>query len=386
MNSIKYFSIVEMIGTYGKLGIVLISILVFAPFVNRIGFRFTLRNVWAYWLIYLLLIFFSILYVFSYNEVGNLVYNITLVFYLFFYFFMINVLWGINFIKQKVESFEITKVEIFKVFRNALFWNLIFWFLIALINNYNFDDDFGDFGGFFQDKIHFGLFATTGFLVCFYMRYNDIERDDSKFNLIQILIYSVFAFYTSRNAILIVSVAVLYYFIIYNAKNYLYAIILSIIPFFLFYFDEIFYGISTERLNGLSSGRLEIWRITLIELFEKGIFFGNGLFNINNLVLEKNIGTGFHYLDTLEFLYFHSSWVELLAGGGVVVMLLFLWIIIKSWMYFSRIEKTVVFAILLGSTVESYLTQPFMLISILFYFVLIMNNSQMRVIKVNTTD
>ncbi|WP_405399618.1 O-antigen ligase family protein [Maribacter sp. Asnod2-G09] len=381
MNSIKSFQIVEFIGMYGKLAIILISILVFTPFLNRTGYSVKLKNNWAYLLIYILLVFFSIINVFHENKIGNLIYNLTLFFYVFYYFFMTKILWGVYFKEKKSKSYQHTKIEIFKVFRIALFWNLIFWFFLSFIANVDFSDDLGEFGGFFQDKIHFGLYATTGFLVCFYMRFNDIEKDNSKLNLLQIILYAFFAFISSRNALLIVVVAPLYYFVVYNVKNYLYALLLIISPLFIFYFDEIVYGVSVDRLNSLSSGRLEIWRIALVEVFQKGIFNGSGLFNLNDIVLKNNIGTGFHYLDTLEFLYFHSSIVELLAGGGVLVLLLFFWILFKSWNSLTRIEKAIMSAILIGGTVESYLTQPFMLISVLFYFILMMNNSQMRVAK-----
>ena len=230
MNSIKSYPLVEFIGTYGKLGIIILSIVIFLPFLNQVGFSVRLRFNWAYLIIYSLLVIFSLVSLFENNEIGNLVYNVLLIFYLFFYFFMIKILWGVYFKEKQLESFENMKIVIIKIYRSALFWNLILWFSLALINNIDLSDGFNDFGGFFQDKIHFGLFATTGFLVCFYMRYNNIERDTSKFNLFQILLYAVFALYTSRNAVLIVVIAPLYYFIIFKVKNFLYTIPIVISP------------------------------------------------------------------------------------------------------------------------------------------------------------
>lgn len=385
MNSVKSYPIIEFIGTYGKLAIIIISILVFAPFLNRNGYSTKLRNYWALAIIYVLLVLFSLLHSLRYHEVGNLIYNIVLIFYIFFYYFMIKILWGLYFKERNFKSFEFTKLEIIKVYRAALLCNLIFWFSLAFINNINLSDDFGDFGGFFQDKIHFGLFSATGFLACFYLRFNDVERDKSKLNLVQLVLYAIFAFYTSRNALLIVVVAPLYFFIVHKAKNYFYVMMLLVVPLIVVYFDEVFLGFSTERLNGISSGRIEIWRLALEVIFENGIFNGSGLFNINDIVLENNLGTGFYYLDTLDFLYFHSSFVELLAGGGLIALILFLWVLGQSWKYYSRVEKALVSGILIGSIVESYLTQPFMLISSLFYFVYISNASQMRIVKLKNT-
>jgi O-antigen ligase len=194
----------------------------------------------------------------------------------------------------------------------------------------------------------------------------------------------ILAFYTSRNAMLIVILTPIYYFLVFKVKRTLNALPLLLSPVLIAYFDEIFLGVSTENLNKVSSGRIEIWRLALENIIENGIFTGSGIFNLNDIVLQKNIGTGNYYFDRIDFLYFHNSFIELLAGGGLVLLLLFIWIVVDSWRYFSRIEKAIMCSVLIGGTLESYLTQPFMLISSLFYFILLMSNSQMKITKVKT--
>ncbi len=383
MNSMKSYPLIEIIGRYGKLVIILPALIIFLPFLNHENISIKLRNQKAYLLMYALLILFSIAHVYNINELGNLVYNLLLFFYIFFFYLMIKILWGVNFKEQELKSLGNTKVTIIKTYRSALFLNLIFWFFLAFLTDQNFNDE-GDFGGFFQSKIHFGLYTATGFLTCFYMRFNSLERDTSKFNLIQMITFMILAFYTSRNAMLIVILTPIYYFLVFKVKRILNALPLLISPVLIAYFDEIFLGVSTENLNSVSSGRIEIWSIALENIVENGIFTGSGIFNLNDIVLQKNIGTGNYYFDRIDFLYFHNSFIELLAGGGLALLLLFIWIVVDSWRYFSRIEKAIMCSVLIGGALESYLTQPFMLISSLFYFILLMSNSQMKITKVKT--
>lgn len=383
MNSMKSYPLIEIIGRYGKLVIILPALIIFLPFLNHENISIKLRNQKAYLLMYALLILFSIAHVYNINELGNLVYNLLLFFYIFFFYLMIKILWGVNFKEQELKSLGNTKVTIIKTYRSALFLNLIFWFFLAFLTNQNFNEG-EEFGGFFQSKIHFGLYAATGFLTCFYMRFNSLERDTSKFNLIQMITFMILAFYTSRNAMLIVILTPMYYFLIFKVKRTLNALPLLLSPVLIAYFDEIFLGVSTENLNKVSSGRIEIWRLALENIIENGIFTGSGIFNLNDIVLQKNIGTGNYYFDRIDFLYFHNSFIELLAGGGLVLLLLFIWIVVDSWRYFSRIEKAIMCSVLIGGTLESFLTQPFMLISSLFYFILLMSNSQMKITKVKT--
>lgn len=375
------YPIVEFIGKYGKLAIIIPALILFLPFLYRKAISIKLRNQWVYIAIYTLLILFSLIHMYFGDVPGNLIYNVLLIFYIFFFALMIKILWVINFKEHQLKSLQNAKITIIKTYRLALLSNLIFWFVLAFITKTGFSDD-GEFGGFFQSKIHFGLYTATGFLTCFYMRFNTLEKDTSKTNLLQMVTYILLALFTSRNAILIILLTPMYYFLVFKTKKLLYALPILFSPLLIAYFNEIFLGISTERLNKVSSGRIEIWRLALENIIENGIFKGSGIFNLNDTVLQKNLGTGNYYFDRIDFLYFHNSFIELLAGGGLIVLLLFVWLIVDSWRYFSRIEKAIICAILIGGALESYLTQPFMLISSLFYFILLANNAKMKVRKV----
>lgn len=380
MNSMKPYPVVEMIGKYGKLAIILLALMIFLPFLYHKSISIKLRNQWVYLLIYTSLILFSLIHVYFSNLLGNLVYNVLLFLYIFYFYVMIKILWHLNFKEQQLQSFENTKITIFKTYRSALFLNLVFWFILAFLTNKSFYDN-GEFGGFFQNEIHFGLYTATGFLTCFYMRFNNIEKDSSKFNMALMLTYLVLAYFTSRNAILIIIIAPLYYFLVFNIKKVLYALPILMSPVLVAYLNEISSNISTDRLNKVSSGRIDIWNLSLENIMEIGIFKGSGIFNLNDTVLQKNQGTGNYYFDRIDFLYFHNSFIELLAGGGIIALILFIWVLIDAWKYFTRIEKAIMCAIIIGGTLESYLVQPFMLISSLFYFILLVSTSQMKVLK-----
>ena len=232
-----------------------------------------------------------------------------------------------------------------------------------------------EYGGFFQDEIHFGLYAVTGLFVTLYLRYNNFWADKSMFNVTQIGIYLVICCITSRNALAIVLAALVYFFIVSKVKNKFYAFLLLIFALLVVNLDLIALDLSFDNINYVSSGRFLLWTMAFLSIMETGFFMGKGLFNLNDIVLEENKFTGFYYLDSLDTLSFHSSYIELLAGGGIIVLILFFVVIIRTWPKFGKLEKSIAFGILLGAVSESYLVQPFMLISSLFYFILLLNNS-----------
>ena len=237
----------------------------------------------------------------------------------------------------------------------------------------------GNFGGFFQDSIHFGLFVTTGFLVSLFLRYNSYNKDKSIFNLILLIVYLGISLFTSRNSILIILVTIIYLFLVPKAKNKIIIFLIILLPIFIINSDIIFHGLNEDSINEFTSGRSTIWSLAISKIIENNILIGHGLFNVNDMVLQENVGIGFYYLDKIENLSFHSSYVELFAGGGLIVVIVFFRIIIKSLSRLNGVDKGILVGVLIGGLFESFLTQPFMLISCLFYFILFANNMKIVV-------
>lgn len=384
MNSVQSFTIVAQIGMYGKVIFSGLGILGCLVFLHNNPIRVVLRNQYLLGTAYALILIFSIFFAVRYSDSDKLLFNLVFPIYLVFYYLVYKSMLRVQFDSAGLETAERGKLMVLKAYRAALLVNTVVWFAIALAGNV-FMYDAGGFGGFFVDKIHFGLYAATGFLVCFYLRYHERYNDRSWSNLLQILLYLALVIFTSRNAIFICATAILYYFFLSRIKSGFLIFLLLLVGLIALYYQEIFLDISPKTINELSTGRFEIWRLALKAIFENGILWGNGLFNLNSIVLSENIGTGFYYLDTLDFLYFHSSYIEILAGGGIVLLVLFVLIMLNTWPVFSRMDKTILIPILWGALVESYLAQPFLLISSLFYFLLMANSSIVR-IKRTTVD
>ncbi|WAC01151.1 hypothetical protein N7U66_13425 [Lacinutrix neustonica] len=252
-------------------------------------------------------------------------------------------------------------------------------FVLAFARGINMYEDDGGFGGFYQDEIHFGFFVVTGFLLSFYFRFNNLVRDTSIFNTSLLLVYGGIALFTSGNAFLIILVVLIYYFIISMVKNRFYKVILFTLTFIGVNISLMFQDFSELDLISFTSGRYQIWSLALESMFTNNLLlFGNGLFNLNDVVLSQNKYIGFYYFDNLKSLSFHNSYIELLAGGGIFVLLFFFIIIRNTWKYLNRVNRSILVGILVGATFESFLVQPFMLISILLYIIIILNNTEIK--------
>lgn len=378
MNSIKFNNAVTIIGSVGKLVFCSFFIFTVLLLTRRPKYNLRLFQKLNYILIFALIVFFSFLFFIAESDSKNLLANIAIPIYLYFFYLLSKLFIRIN----TGENFLLlSKIEFFKVFRFTLFFHICLWFPIALIIGLNMFEVDGGFGGFFQDEIHFGLYMVTGFLVCFYLRYNQFKSDKSLSNLVQMLIFLLGAMFASRNALLIILTAVTFFFVISRVKNKFYMIAIILLPSLLLNVDTLLAGFSVEKINELSSGRFVIWQLAVTEIFDGGYLIGKGLFNLNGVVLNKNTDVGIYYFDDLETLSFHSSYVELFAGGGLVALILFFRLIFKIWKRFSNIEKGIVIGILIGAIFESFLMQPFMLIPCLFYFILIINSLDIEIKK-----
>ncbi len=385
MNSIKFIGIVTTIGSVGKLLFCLSFIGGIALFIDRGKIKITFLRKVEWFFVIASLLLFALYFVVSTNTRINLLPNLAFPIYFVFYYFLIKLFIRVYRPKAGVAVSNIVQLKIFDIYRKTLFVNFIFWFVLAKGAGINMYESDGGFGGFFQDEIHFGFYVVTGFLVSFYFRYNSISRDTSFVNLMLMLMYGGVAMLTSRNSFLIIVVALTFYFGISNVKNQFYRVWLSTILIIGIVIGLIIQDFSEADVIEITSGRYQIWMLAFEEMFSRNfMLLGNGLFNLNDVILRENKGIGFYYLDTLENLSFHSSYIEILSGGGILVLIGFFRILSKTWKTLDWVEKSMLIGILVGATFESFLVQPFMLIASLFYVIVISKNTTPR-IKVKNT-
>lgn len=371
MNSINMSGSVQQIGSVGKLifafGFIVISVL----FIDKSKLKMELIGKNYLIAIGALLMVFGFGYILRYKDSSNLLINLAFPVYFIFYFILLKLFLRINYTKYGALAVEATKREILKLFRITLLVNLVFWFTLAIATGVNMYEVDGNFGGFFQDEIQMGLYSATGFLVSFYLRFTTYKNDKSVFNLVLIFFYVLILVFTSRNSLLIVLIAALYFFVLSHIHNRVYRVGLYLLPVLIVLAIDFF---SIEKINEFTSGRWTIWTLATNTIVENKVIFGQGLSNFNDIILRQNKGIGYYYLDTLESLSIHSSFMELIGAGGIISFLLFVKVIKTTWKKLNKIDKTTFLAILSGGLFESLLVMPFMIISILFYVLLFSNN------------
>lgn len=371
MNSIKFIPLITVIGSIGKLVFCAVFIIFVFLFIKRSIFKIKFLEKLSFFGIGFLIVGFSIIFYLKNGSSENLLANCVLPIYIYFYYLVCKLLLRLNADNPFPQS---SKFDILSIFRLTLFSHLCIWFPVAFLMGVNMFEIDGAFGGFFQDEIHFGLYMVTGFLVCFYLRFNGSKKDRSLLNLCQMLIFLVGVMFASRNAFLIVVTVITFFFAVSKFKRKLYIFPIVLLPLLVVNIDVIISGFSIEKLNEISSGRYFIWQLAITSMVEDGYLIGKGLFNLNGLVLKSNVGTGIYYFDDLDTLSFHSSYIELFAGGGILAIFLFFRLVVRTWSRCNAMDKSIILGILIGALFESYLIQPFMLIPCLFYFIVIINN------------
>lgn len=369
------------IGQYGRLIVPILSIISLTPYIlkHRGNSKFTNANLIA--LLGLLIFIFSGIYYIEYNgsEMRLFIFNLFIPIYILFYFIIIKS--ATLYFRDESDSIGKAKLWLLKIISNSLLLNFVFWMTLSIvlgINMMDTEESIGrsGFGGFMQEKVPFGIYCLTGFLVSFYLRFNDINQDKSKINLLQIFLFLICIFFAdTRNAILIIFVTLLHYLLSIKFKQVYSILIVLSIYFILFMlsFDQISF-LNSNEINNLSTGRLDIWRLALEEINNRSIFKGSGIFNLNHFVISNNYAQGYYYLEQVDFLYFHSSYLEIFAAGGIIALVLFIVLIFKVWNHSSKLDRSIILGILFGAISESFLVQPFILISFLFWFLLIQNS------------
>jgi O-antigen ligase len=262
--------------------------------------------------------------------------------------------------------------EILEILRNTLIINTLIWTIIAIILNqnlYDIDPTGGrsGFSAFCGDRMVFGLIMATIYLSSFIIITN---KKNIKLNLIIIGISILFILYSdSRTALSIVIIPTFFYLIKQKIKYVDFLILLISLILIVYMWNNFDDSITNEY----SSGRIFVWSLFFKEFFPNNFIYGYGLFNFNDFILNKYMNLSY-YFQRVDFLYFHSSYIEIWASGGILGIFSYILILYKTYINAKNSIKALLLGIIIGSFFESFIILPVFSISLLFWIIVIYEN------------
>ncbi|QWX84355.1 O-antigen ligase family protein [Cellulophaga sp. HaHaR_3_176] len=374
MNAITYNLNIFILGKYGKLLVAILGILMIHTSKVKLKAFFT-YNRWVVFFWLACVLFTLVNYYqngFSMNLFQN---NILFIVFLYFYFLLSS---------SFFESYKFPNFYFLKYLSYALNSNLIIWTVVALILPFKIWHTLEDrtgLGLFYENYLQLGIFACVGAIANFSV-YKFIIKKQGKVYFAFFLVYAVLVFLSnSRNVQLILTVFVLLNYVP-KIKELLiknvYLISGLIVVLSLMYFTTEL--LLTEDFTQFTTGRSAIWYYIFDYFSKNSIFIGKGIFGLNETILATNIDSNY-YFQRLEFLYFHSSYIEVLCASGLIGFILFGFAITvalkkKKNFYYSII----LISILLGALFESFLVQPTILLSFLFWYFMVSKDNYKNII------
>lgn len=270
------------------------------------------------------------------------------------------------------NSKELVLVDIAKIFQKTILINITIWTIIAIILHqslYDIDPTGGrsGFAAFTGDRMAFGLMLVTLYISTFILISTEKQ---SNLNNKAILIFSfILTIYSDARTAMLIEIifTLLYYF----QKRIKYLEFYIMLIFFVLIYIA-FYDFNISDFEKYSSGRVFIWLLVFKEKLND-IWNGSGLFNLNHYILIKYRHLSY-YFQRIDYLNFHSSYVEIFAGGGIITLALYLIFIYKTYIKSNKINRSIIFAISLGGCLEGYITQPAIVISSFFWIIIILSN------------
>ena len=365
INPMTFSDPIIFIGKWGKLLVALIGIITLQK--STLQLKYFLRK--SKWLLFfwVLCIFFTVVRVavrgFNFNLIQ---YN--LLFFVFIYFlFLLSLAFQS---RHKMPNFYF-----FKYVAKAININFVFWgavtFLLSFDIWFTLEDRTG-LGLFYDSYVQFGIFACVGAIVNFAM----LRYKATKNRKMHLFFFIVFCFLAvlanSRNAQFILAAFLalnLFPYLKRVSIKYIYLIAFAGLIFGVFYFSQDF--LLNEVFTELTTGRSAIWYYIFDYYSQSPIWLGEGIFGLNSTILENNLSSNY-YFQHLDFLYFHSSYLEVLCASGILGFLFFAIFLLKALRDKKKFYITVIIiAVLLGGLFESFLVQPTILVSFLFWYFII---------------
>lgn len=366
MNPISFQGdTIALVGKYGKLVTAIIGIFVLQKSFQQIKY-FVFKNIWLM-LFWSLCIFFVLLRTIEFGIDLELIQN-NILFIVFIYFLYVL---SVSFtIRHRSPNYFF-----FKYLALSLNINFFFWLTIALIFGFNLWSE-GDRTGlnlFYNSYISLGIFSCTGAIANFaIMKYKTIKT--GKIYYIMFILYLVLVILAnSRNAQLILGVFLLFSLWPYLGKTvlkYIYLLVIVLSMVLVFYFSGEM--LLNENLTDFTTGRSSIWFYIYEYYVQHSILIGEGIFGLNETILIANSSDSNYYFSSIDTLYFHSSYIEAMTAAGIFGLVFFILFIVKALR--ERRKNYIVFiiiSILAGALFESYLVQPTILISFLFWYLIV---------------
>ncbi|HOA82049.1 MAG TPA: O-antigen ligase family protein, partial [Defluviitaleaceae bacterium] len=226
---------------------------------------------------------------------------------------------------------------------------------------------------FFNSYIAFGIFSVVGFIINFILI--KLRGFDYKY-LIGLIFYAVLTYLSnSRNAQLICLIILVLSYIkpIYSVLlKFRYPLIFTILVLLAYNFYSIKSYLTSDLVVFFTSGRSNIWNYLFEDLIKHNFLFGKGIFGRNHLILENNIDHNY-YLQRVDFLYFHNSYLEILSAAGLIGLVFFMFFVKENIDKGLKFMRPIVLSIFIGSFFEGFLIQPMLLISMLFWMIIFIN-------------
>ncbi|WP_394367008.1 O-antigen ligase family protein [Costertonia aggregata] len=375
MNAITYNINIFLIGKYGKLATAILGIISCQKSIFQF-INFAKRHS-------LILIFWFFCMCFTFYTVLDKGLNIQLIqnnilFVVFIYFFY---LLSLEFRKKYFRP----HIHFFKYLVIAMNANFVFWTFISVVFSFEIWhtlEDRSGLGLFYENYLQLGIFSCVAAIANLFLVMKRVRNRE--FYLVLYFLYLLLVILSnSRNSqfiLLIFTLLSLFPYLKNLAINYLYIILFLLLGgFFMFFTSEY---LLAEDISGFTTGRSVIWYYIYEYYTQTSIFLGHGIFGLNTTILENNISYNY-YFQRLEFLYFHSSYIEVFCASGLVGFFFFCAYLVKflkrKKQYFLVI---IIISVLLGGLFESFLVQPTIMISFLFwYFMVSIEERRYRVVS-----
>jgi O-antigen ligase len=374
-NGISDIPGVSEVAKYAKLLVLFPSILLLTNASKAIGFIKENKLIILFWILSL---FFSLVqFIYASLDIEILMTNITFIFYLYFFYLLIE-----RITIGSINTSDKILVFICKILSKILNINLVIWTLIGLAFNvpiwHQLDNRVG-LGLFYNNYIQLGILGLCGSLI--YLLLLKYDRK-SKTNIFCFFVYlTIVGLSNSRNSQLVLSVSI--FFLFFRNIQSLFIrfkwFILTTLSIAIWYLVDIYDFLLNESIQTITTGRSNIWWYVLQYLDNSSIFLGHGIFGLNNEILLTNKMDNY-YFNRIDFLYFHNSYLEVFAASGILGLLLFVWYLISGIRKSKNsLLNPLIIGILAGAFFESFLIQPVILITFLFWILFFLNRKINRI-------
>ncbi|MGB5820438.1 MAG: O-antigen ligase family protein [Saonia sp.] len=365
MNAITHYHNIYIIGKYGKLFIAVLGVVILQKSFGQLN-DFVAKNNW-------LLFFWGLCVLFTLVRIWEKGFDLTLIqnnilFILFIYFFyLLSLAFKIKYGRPNYYFF--------KYLSYALNVNLLFWTVFAILYPFTMWHTLEGrtgLGLFYENYIQLGIFACVGAITHLTLFRYKIKKDQKIYFVMFILYTALVILSNSRNSQLILFIFILFNLFPYFKKitlKYIYLLVCCAVILFAFYFSSEI--LLMESLTDLTTGRTAIWYYVFEYFSQNTILLGEGIFGLNNTILENNSASNY-YFQRLDVLYFHSSYMEIFSASGIIGFICFILFIIRSLRRKKRFFLvTILISILIGGLFESFLVQPTILVSFLFWYLIV---------------